>query len=57
MALYFKNNKKIIVMTKKDEEVFENNNISRFCENNIESAKVRNHCHMTGNYRRPAHSK
>ena len=44
-------------MTKKDEEDFKNNNICRFCEKEIDSDKIRDHCHLTGNYRGPAHSK
>ena len=32
------------------------NNICRFCEKNIESHEVRDHCHLTGKYRSPAHS-
>ena len=56
MAFYFKENKKDIIMTKEDIEDFENNNICRFCEKNIESDKVRDHCHLTGKYRGPAHN-
>ena len=56
MAFYFKNTKKDIIMTEKDEEGFRNNNICQFCEKNIESDKVRDHCHLTGEYRGPAHS-
>ena len=44
-------------MTEEDEEHCKNNNICRFCEKNIESDKVRDHCHSTGKYRGPAHSK
>ena len=44
-------------MTEKNEEDYKNNNICRFCEKNIESDKVRDHCHLTGKYRSPAHSK
>ena len=40
-------------MTEKDEE---DNNICRFCEKEIFSDKVRDHCHLTGRYRGPAHS-
>ena len=44
-------------MREEDEEDFINNNICRFCEKNIESDKVRDHCHLTGEYRGPADSK
>ena len=57
LAVNFKNTKKDIIMTEKDEEDFGNNNICQFCEKNIESDKVRDHCHLTGKYRGPAHSK
>ena len=56
MAFYFKETKKEIIMIKEDEEDYKNNNICRFCENNIESDKVRDHCHLTGKYRGPAHN-
>ena len=56
MAFYFKNTNKNIVMTEKDEEDYRNNNICRFCEMIIESDKVRDHCHLTGKYRGPAHN-
>ena len=57
MASYFKNTKKDIVMADEDDEKYRNNNICRFCEKFIESDKVRDHCHLTGDYRGPAHSK
>ena len=44
-------------MTEKDDEDYRNNNICRFCEKNIESEKVRDHCLLKGKYRGPAHSK
>ena len=56
-TLYFKNNKKDIIKTEEDEEDFSNNIICQFCEKNIESDKVRDHCHLTGKNRGPAHSK
>ena len=58
MAFVFKGTKKDIFMTQEDTEDFENNNICRFCDKNIESDKVRDHCHLTGNYnyRGPAHN-
>ena len=57
MAFYFKNTKEDIIMTEEDEEDYRNDNICRFCEKFIESDKVRDHCHLTGNYRGPAHCK
>ena len=47
MAFFSKNTKKDINMTEKDERDFKNNNSCRFCEKNIESNKVRDHCHLT----------
>ena len=41
-------------MTEEDEEVLRIKNICRFCEKNIESDKVRHHCHLTDNNRVPA---
>ena len=43
-------------MTAEDEKHYRNNNNGRFCENN-EPDKVRDHCHLTGEYRGPAHQK
>ena len=43
-------------MTQENEEDYKNNNICRFCEKNIESDKVRDHCHLTGKYRAPTHN-
>ena len=57
MAFYFKNTNKEINMIQEDEEDYRNNNICRFCEKFIETDKVRDHCHLTGKYRGPAHSK
>ena len=57
MAFYFKNTNKDIIMAQENEEDYKNNNICRFCEKFIESDKVRDHCHLTGKYRGPAHSK
>ena len=56
MAFYFKNTKKDIIMTEENEEDYRINIICRFCEKNIESDKVRDHCHLSGKYRGPAHS-
>ena len=57
MTFYLKNTKEDIIMTKEDKEDFENNNICRFCEKEIIDNKVRDHCHLTAAYRRPARSK
>ena len=57
MAFYFKNTNKDIIMSQLDEEDYRNNDICRFCEKIIESDKVRDHCHLRGKYRGPAHSK
>ncbi len=57
MAFYFKNTNKDIIMTREDEEDYRNKDICRLCEKFIESDKVRDHCHLTGKYRGPAHSK
>ena len=56
MYFYFKNTKKDIIMTQEDKEDFDNNIICRFCEKEILSDKVRDHCHLTGKYRGPAHN-
>ena len=58
MAFYFKITIKDIILTKEDEEDYRNNDICRVCEKNVEcdKDKVRDHCHLAGKYRRPAHS-
>ena len=56
MAFYFRETKKDIIMKQEDKEDFKNNNICRFCEKEILSDKVRDHCHLTGKYRGPAHN-
>ena len=57
MAFYFKNTKKDIIMKQNNEEGYRNNNTCRFCEKEKLSDKVRDHCHITGKYRGPAHGK
>ena len=56
MAFFFKNTKKDINLKQEDKENFDNNNICRFCEIERISNKVRDHCHLTGKYRCPAHN-
>ena len=57
IAFFLKKTKKDINMTDEDEEEFKNSNNCQFCEKEIISDKVRDHCHLTGNYTGPAHSK
>ena len=57
MAFYFKFTNEDNFMTEKDEEYYRKSNICRFCEEDLSSEKVRDHCHLTGGYRGPAHSK
>ena len=56
MHFWFKDTKKDIIMLEEDIQDFENNNICRYCNKYIETDKVRDHCHLTGNYRGPAHN-
>ena len=57
LAFYFVNTNKDIIMTENDEEDYRIDIICRFCEKEIISDKIRDHCHLTGKYRGPAHSK
>ena len=43
-------------MTQEGKEDFDNIFICRFCEKEKNSDKVRDHCHLTGKFRGPAHS-
>ena len=56
IAVQFVNANKDTIRTAEDEKVYRNKNVCRFCEKNVECDKVRNHCHLTGKYRDPAHS-
>ena len=56
MNFWFINTKKDIIMTQENEQNFETNKICRYCEKYIELDKVRDHCHLTGKYRGPAHN-
>ena len=44
-------------MTQEDEEDYRNNYICQFCEQNIESDKVGDHCDITGKYSGTARNK
>ena len=48
---------KELVMTKKDNEDFQNSSKCMICDNDYvdNDVKVRDHCHITGKYRRSAH--
>ena len=56
VVFYFKNTNKDIIMTGEDEENFKNIDVCRFCEKEIISDQVRDHCHLTGNDRGLAHN-
>ena len=56
IAFFIGNTKEDIIMTKEREEGFKSNNICRFPEKEMISDNVRDHCHLTGNCRGPAHS-
>ena len=44
-------------LTEEEKLEFRKNNICHICEEEIEGeVKVRDHCHLTGKYRGPAHS-
>ena len=43
-------------MTEEDEEDYRNTDICRLSEKEINSDKVRDHCHLTGKYTGPAHN-
>ena len=44
-------------MTEEDGEDFRSIDVCRLCERLFKSDKVRDHCHLTGKYRDPPHSK
>ena len=56
MAVFFKSTNKDIIMIEENDEAYRNDNICRFCETENIDNKVRDHCHLTGKYRGPAHS-
>ena len=57
MNFHFKDTQKDIIKIKEDKEDFLKNNFCRFSEKKNIGNKVRDHCHLTGKYRGPAHSK
>ena len=43
-------------LTKREKKEFRMNNTCHICDEKIKEFKVRDHCHLTGKYRGPAHS-
>ena len=56
-ASFFKNTNKDIIMSEKDGEHYRITNFCRFRDKQIIAEKVRNPCHLTGQYRSSAHQK
>ena len=48
---------KRLIMTNKDEEIYNNLQIFWICNEKINTDKVRDHCHVTGKFRGAAHNK
>ena len=55
MNFFHKNTKREILGSEKYELKFRIKNISRFCEKENSSDRIRDVCHLTVNYRGPAH--
>ena len=49
-------NKKLI-MINEDEEIYHNSNICWICKEELNTGEVRDHCHISGKFRGPAHNK
>ena len=47
MTFDFKKTKTDMFIKEENEDDYRRSNICRFCEKNIESDKVRDHCHLT----------
>ena len=43
-------------MTEENDVDYRNNSNCRFCEKEFFSDRIRDHCHLTGKYRCPAHN-
>ena len=48
---------KRLIMTNEDEEIYENSHICWRCKQELNTDKVRDHCHVTGNFSGASHSK
>ena len=44
-------------MTNEDEEIYNNSHMCWICKQELNTDKVRNHCHVTGKFREAAHNK
>ena len=44
-------------MTNEHEEIYKNSNICWICNKELNTEKVRDHCHVTGKFRGAAHNK
>ena len=55
MAFCFENSQKLLI--EEDKEDFDNINIGPVCEKELLCDEVREHCHLTGKNRGPAHKK
>ena len=47
---------KYLIMTTKDEEIYNNSNICHICKQDLNTDKVRDHCHISGKFRGAAHN-
>ena len=48
---------KRLIMTSEDEEIYHNSHICWICKQELNTDKVRDHCHVTGKFRGAFHSK
>ena len=48
---------KRLIMTSEDEEIYNNSHICWICKQELNTDKVRDHCHVTGKFRGAAHDK
>ena len=44
-------------MTNEDEKIYNNSNICHICKEELNTDKVRDHCHITGKFRGASHNK
>ena len=46
---------KRLIMTSEDKKIYNNSHICRVCKEELNTDKVRDHCHVTGKFRGAAH--